>query len=220
MISTVGNYGTDISQQQQSGVVAQNGTASGVQDMFMKLMVASMQYQDPLDPQSSSEWVSQMSQMAMMESNENLVGISQANQVMLDNLQVLSTTTLVGKTVDIRTDTFKPDGEGVYKGSVDLQASSNTVTIEILDETGEVVKSIPLGANGAGSVDFEIDAEELELDGTYTIEVRLDEGQSYKPETYFQGEIESVVIPADGTAVMVDVAGIGKLPFYELHKIS
>ncbi|PML12821.1 hypothetical protein BCT84_02575 [Vibrio breoganii] len=219
-MSTVGNYGTDISQQQQSGVVAQNGTASGVQDMFMKLMVASMQYQDPLDPQSSSEWVSQMSQMAMMESNENLVGISQANQVMLDNLQVLSTTTLVGKTVDIRTDTFKPDGEGVYKGSVDLQASSNTVTIEILDETGEVVKSIPLGANGAGSVDFEIDAEELELDGTYTIEVRLDEGQSYKPETYFQGEIESVVIPADGTAVMVDVAGIGKLPFYELHKIS
>ncbi|ANO35664.1 hypothetical protein A6E01_18925 (plasmid) [Vibrio breoganii] len=218
-MSTVGNYATDVSQQ-QSGVVAQNSTASGVQDMFMKLMVASMQYQDPLDPQSSSEWVAQMSQMAMMESNENLVHISQANQVMLDNLQVLSTTTLVGKTVDIRTDTFKPDGEGVYKGSVDLQASSNTVTIEILDETGEVVKSIPLGANGAGSVDFEIDAEDLELDGTYTIEVRLDEGQNYKPETYFQGEIESVVIPADGTAVMVDVAGIGKLPFYELHKIS
>jgi flagellar basal-body rod modification protein FlgD len=41
-------------------------------DTFLKLLVAEMQYQDPLEPSSSTEYMSQMAQFTSVEEMENL----------------------------------------------------------------------------------------------------------------------------------------------------
>lgn len=75
------------------------------QDQFLQLLVAQMQYQDPLEPTSNTEWVAQMATFSMVES--------------LNNMQTAynkqSANSLVGKYV------FINDGDnGFVKGKVDF----------------------------------------------------------------------------------------------------
>lgn len=74
------------------------------QDQFLQLLVAQMQYQDPLEPTSNTEWVAQMATFSMVESLNNM-------QSAFDKQ---SANALVGKYV------FINDGDNGYvKGKVD-----------------------------------------------------------------------------------------------------
>lgn len=75
------------------------------QDQFLQLLVAQMQYQDPLEPTSNTEWVAQMATFSMVESLNNM-------QQAFDKQ---SANDLVGKYV------FINDGDnGFVKGKVDF----------------------------------------------------------------------------------------------------
>ncbi len=75
------------------------------QDQFLQLLVAQMQYQDPLEPTSNTEWVAQMATFSMVESLNNM-------QTAFDKQ---SANSLVGKYV------FINDGDNGYvKGKVDF----------------------------------------------------------------------------------------------------
>lgn len=43
------------------------GTSSMDKDAFLKILVAEMQYQDPLEPSSNTEWVTQMAAFSQIE---------------------------------------------------------------------------------------------------------------------------------------------------------
>lgn len=74
------------------------------QEQFLQLLVAQMQYQDPLEPTSNTEWVAQMATFSMVESLNNM-------QQAFDKQ---SANALVGKYVLIN------DGDNGYvKGKVD-----------------------------------------------------------------------------------------------------
>lgn len=73
-------------------------------EQFLQLLVAQMQYQDPLEPTSNTEWVAQMATFSMVESLNN----------MSESFTHQSANNLVGKYVLI------DDGKGGYiKGKVD-----------------------------------------------------------------------------------------------------
>lgn len=48
------------------------GTTSLGKDAFLKLLVAQMQYQDPLNPSSDTEWIAQMAQFSSLEEMQNM----------------------------------------------------------------------------------------------------------------------------------------------------
>lgn len=67
------------------------------QDQFLQLLVAQLQNQDPLDPVSDREFISQLSQLSSLQSLQSL----DANFSQVLRLQQLTTgTTLVGKVVE------------------------------------------------------------------------------------------------------------------------
>ncbi len=47
-------------------------TNSGSKDLFLKLLVAEMQYQDPMEPTSNTEYVKEMSTLSQVESLQNM----------------------------------------------------------------------------------------------------------------------------------------------------
>lgn len=67
------------------------GSDSLNKDAFLKILVAEMQYQDPLEPSSNTEWVTQMASFSQIE---ELQGMS-------DSIAEQSATNLVGKRVII-----------------------------------------------------------------------------------------------------------------------
>ena len=95
-----------------SGVDSQNSALSGLsidnvqvekeetdQDMFLKLMLAQLENQDPLKPQDGTEFLSQMAQFSTVEGIGNLnKGIDELNGLYRSN-QALQATALVGRDV-------------------------------------------------------------------------------------------------------------------------
>lgn len=90
------------------------GNKSGMdKEAFLQLLVAQMQYQDPLEPTSNTEFVSQYAQFSQVEQMQNMAATS----------ELARATSLVGQEVYIKTTSSSGDPKYVY-GKVDY------VTIE------------------------------------------------------------------------------------------
>ena len=62
-------------------------------DAFLQLLVAQMQYQDPLEPTSNTEFISQYAQFSQVEQMQNMAGTT----------ELARATSLVGKEVYVKT---------------------------------------------------------------------------------------------------------------------
>ncbi|MBO0214099.1 flagellar hook assembly protein FlgD [Vibrio sp. Vb2880] len=218
--SVVAGVDTRVTVQSASTKTTTNANStSSLYNEFITLMVAQVQNQDPLNPTDGTQYVTQLAQFAQVQSTDNMVSILNNNAIMMDNLQVLTTAGLVGQSVSVRTDTLHADGEGTYNGSIELTSSSNTVTLELVDEAGNVTR-IPLGAQPEGTVDFSIDAEKLGLKGKYEMTVVVDEGQNYTPAITLEGTVQKVTVPSTGGASVLTIHGVGDIPFYEISSFG
>lgn len=89
------------------------------QEQFLQLLVAQMQYQDPLEPTSNTEWVAQMATFSMVESLNN----------MQEAFSKQSANDLVGKYVIIN------DGDNGYvRGKVDFVTKQDGKTMLSVDD--------------------------------------------------------------------------------------
>ncbi|WP_112478733.1 flagellar hook assembly protein FlgD [Vibrio variabilis] len=193
-------------------------SASSLQNEFITLMVAQIQNQDPLNPLDGTEYVSQLAQFSQVQSTENMSTLMQNSMVLLDNMQVLSTASLVGQTVYVGSNEVEL-ADGAQKGRIELAHSSSQVNVVVEDEFGQKTK-VPLGAHPAGDVDFTINPEELGLKpGKYSISVEVQDGQA-QPNLLLAGEVQQVRIPSTGGAAMVNVAGVGNVPFYQISQFG
>lgn len=192
--------------------------AGSLKNEFITLMVAQIQNQDPLNPLDGTEYVGQLAQFSQVESTENMSKVMQNSMVLLDNMQVLSTAGLVGQTVYVNTSEFELS-EQIQQGKIELEHPSNQVTLLIKDEYGQTTK-MPLGARGKGDVDFSIDPDALGLKpGNYTVSVEVEQGQA-QPNLLLAGEVSQVRVPSNGGAALVNVAGVGSVPFYQISQFG
>ncbi len=83
-------------------------------DAFLQLLVAQMKYQDPLEPTSNTEYISQYAQFSQVEQMQNMAG----------SMDLQRASQLVGKEVYIKT--TGSDGETRYvQGKVDYVVYEN-----------------------------------------------------------------------------------------------
>jgi flagellar basal-body rod modification protein FlgD len=120
------------------------GSASADKDMFLKLLVAQMKYQDPMNPTDSSEFLSQSAQFTALEKMSTT-----AEQVtQLVGLQMaFGASSLVGRTVTYPMD----DGTSV---SGQVSSVKFTATGPILTVDGVDVEFTDVTAVGDGSTDL------------------------------------------------------------------
>jgi flagellar basal-body rod modification protein FlgD len=131
--------------------------ANASQDRFLKLLVAQLNNQDPMNPMDNAQMTSQMAQI------NTVSGIQQLNETMksmgaqLSALQSLQGTAMIGHDVLVKSNTLSIDG-GKAKGSVELGGLAGSVKVEILSPSGQVLDTINLGAQTAGRHAFEWNA--------------------------------------------------------------
>lgn len=110
----------------QSSLSKATGTASNDmdKDSFLQLLVAQMKYQDPLQPTSNTEYISQYAQFTQVESMQN----------MASSMDLQRASTLVGQEVYIKTTTTA--GETSYvQGKVDYVVYENGKAYLSIDES-------------------------------------------------------------------------------------
>lgn len=92
-------------------------------DAFLQLLVAQMQYQDPLEPTSNTEYIAQYAQFSQVEQMQN----------MATSMDLQRASQLVGKEVYIKT--TDSAGESKYvRGKVDYVVYENNKALLSIDE--------------------------------------------------------------------------------------
>ncbi|MCQ2910571.1 MAG: hypothetical protein MJ244_00125 [Clostridia bacterium] len=93
-------------------------------DIFLNLLVTQMQYQDPLDPQDNSEFLSQMAQFTTLEIMENLGFANEMNEATGMIGKIISATDADGNSV-----IGKVDGTKVISGEVYLLVGDKDIEL-------------------------------------------------------------------------------------------
>ncbi|MCQ4269253.1 flagellar hook assembly protein FlgD [Pseudomonas stutzeri] len=185
--------------------------ATTMENNFISLMVAQIKYQDPTKPVDSTEFLNQFSAMSQVKSMENMASLAQNNLVLMDNLQTLTASGLVGQQVSVAVDTLELDGT-VVSGQFSLEHASNRTSLVLTDSNG-VQTAVELGAHSAGAVPFQIDPASLGLPaGRYSVVIESDNGEF--PQAEVAGRVDNVRVSAEGPVLQVQ--GVGSVPFYNI----
>lgn len=129
------------------------------QDRFLKLLVAQLNNQDPMNPMDNAQMTSQMAQI------NTVTGIQQLNQTMqsmatqFNSLQVMQGTALVGRNVLTEGSNLAMI-EGTGKGGFELPSGATGVTVEVMTAGGQVIDKLNMGARTAGRHTFDWDASQ------------------------------------------------------------
>ncbi|WP_294157279.1 flagellar hook capping FlgD N-terminal domain-containing protein [uncultured Selenomonas sp.] len=81
-------------QQTAAASSAVNANSALGKDAFLQLLVTQMQYQDPLDPQDNSEYLSQLAQFSALEQMSNVATALEKTNTLVSNID---TSMLVGQ---------------------------------------------------------------------------------------------------------------------------
>jgi flagellar basal-body rod modification protein FlgD len=97
-------------------------------DAFLKLLVAQLQHQDPMNPMNDSEFMGQMASFSTLEQVTNLAA---ANQKIAGSLTSTSAVGLIGRTV-----TYTDESDQIHTGVVEKVTTAGgvpTLTVSGVD---------------------------------------------------------------------------------------
>ncbi|MEI7446050.1 MAG: flagellar hook assembly protein FlgD [Burkholderiales bacterium] len=129
-------------------------SADETEDRFLKLLVAQMKNQDPLNPADNAQITSQMAQINTVK------GIDKMNTALAKLVErnaagsATDAAAMVGRSVLVEGDTMTLPKDGTAKAGFQLDAAATGVTVEVLDAKGAVVDTRKLGAMPAGLQTF------------------------------------------------------------------
>jgi flagellar basal-body rod modification protein FlgD len=179
------------------------------QDTFMKLLVAELKHQDPMDPVQSRDMVAQLAQLSSVQklsAIDEKMGALQRGTLDGSSLQSAN---LIGKNVTAKTNRLTLNSIGSPVGAYVLQNDAQNVKVEVVNSTGQTVTAMDLGPLKAGDKQFEWNGQDQGgrrvPNGKYTFKVTATDAQGapvvttsevsglVKEVTYTNGTPEVVV---------------------------
>ena len=181
-------------------------------DDFLKLFVTQLQNQDPLNPQDSSQFITQLAQLTQVEqaynTNTNLTSL--LNQG--GNGMTMSSVSLIGKQVEASGSQVSLQAGTPSTVNFSLASAANQVTVSVLDSTGAVVKNITGGAMNAGegslSWDGTNNAGTALASGAYSFSVSAKDasGASVASTPLIKGKVDGVDL--SGTTPKLSIGNV------------
>lgn len=205
------------------------------QSAFLELMITQLNNQDPLSPQENTEFIAQLAQFSSVEGLERLnKNFSSFSSSFMSN-QALQASSLVGRSVTVPAETSRLAAEGIISGSVELEAATSEMKVNVYDSKGGLVANIPVGGMPAGEVNFRWDGQYMEVNGElltwsagekplpvgeYRFEVfATQDGKSEQLETSLSANVNSVTLGADGV-ITLNLAGLGPVNIGDVKQFN
>jgi len=194
----------------------------GQQD-FLHLMLTQLKNQDPFKPLDSGEFLGQLAQFGTVSGLAGLQTSFDTLKTSLISNQALQAASLVGRSALVEASTMSVAAGQPVLGAVDLPASTSALTVTVRDSTGQVARTIPLGANPEGQTTFiwdgTTDSGAIAPAGQYTFNAEFRSGNTVEVgTTLLAAPIDSVKLGTNGFSV--ELRGIGEIPFSSVREIA
>ncbi|MCC7381309.1 MAG: flagellar hook assembly protein FlgD [Deltaproteobacteria bacterium] len=185
-------------------------------DEFLRLLVAQLQHQDPLQPQEGAEFVAQLAQLASLEqsaeTNQRLASLDATQSAVLR----ASYSSLVGRTVSARIDQVEvPEVTSGATLFAHVDGAASEAHVRITDENGREVRRIALGpirGDAAFQWDGRGEGGVALPPGSYRIEIEAKsaEGSAVSAYAGARGVVQAVELGDGG--IHFSLGGINVMP--------
>jgi flagellar basal-body rod modification protein FlgD len=181
-------------------------------DDFLKILVAQLQHQDPINPVQGDQFAAQLAQFSSLEQlqnmNSNLQDAMELNMMLNRTINNTMSTTFIGKEVRAFGNLVSLPEEGTAILNYELASPATKTSIVIRDENGAPVRTIEVNEYSTGVREFEWDGKDDQGQtvppGTYEFSVAAEDadGNNVPAQTYIVGEIQRVRYQ-NGDAVLI-----------------
>ena len=209
--NTSSSTSTSKTSSSSSGSYSDKASAAlGKQD-FLKLLVAQMKNQDPLNPDNPTDFTAQLAQFSSLEQLFNLNDSMTNLATSYSNTEKLSSLNTIGKEVAYPTSSFSYSGQPVQLGyTLDSAASNVSLAIMKNGSTVAVLKGTDLtkgthyltwdGLNTQG---------QAAANGDYSIVIKAEatEGSTVSATSIIKSEVTGVDLDADANGMLLTEAG-------------
>jgi flagellar basal-body rod modification protein FlgD len=194
-------------------------SASEAQDRFLKLLVAQLSNQDPMNPMDNAQMTSQIAQI------NTVTGIQQLNDTMknmntqMSAMQVLQAGNLVGHNVlaEGNSLTFSSDGKSAV-GAVELSGAATDVQVQVTTAGGQVIDTVQLGALAAGQHGFTLDASNYPTDAQLSFKVTATNSGTPVTTTALMRD-QVVAVGSDSSGLNLTLLNNGVTPYSGVHAV-
>jgi flagellar basal-body rod modification protein FlgD len=221
--TTLNNLGIGSTSTTSATPPASGSTTLGQAD-FLKLMTAQLNNQDPFAPVDNTQMVAQMAQFS------SLAGITDMNTTLKAISDKLSGTSssdalaYVGKTVLTPGATAYARSSGGIAGAVELDGDATDVNVSIESQDGQVLKTMQLGAQPKGTVNYDwdgtTDGGQAAGDGPFKVTVTAaNAGTTVTSRNLVWAPVAAVSMPASGSPELT-LPGLGQVPITDVRQIG
>ena len=193
-------------------------------DMFMRLLLAQIENQDPLKPTDQTDFVAQLAQFSSLEGIQNLNSTVQDIGSMYRSSQALQATALVGREVLIPGQVGYLENGGRISGTIEEGQASGDVMMIVKDASGQVVANRDLGNIGSAETPFGWDGAnnlgEPLPEGLYSISIEGTlSGENEALVTSVYSRVNSVSIVDNQGGMLLNLNGIGQVESSEIQEV-
>ncbi|MBI1938181.1 MAG: flagellar hook capping protein [Ignavibacteriales bacterium] len=186
-------------------------------DDFLKLMIAQLKNQDPLNPLDGSEYAAQLAQFSSLEQLTNLNDYMKqsidASLLLTQSVSNTMATNYIGKEVKLSGEDLTLTGQDSITLGYNMPSAPKTAKINIYDSNGTLVKTISDIPTSVGdnklSWDLTDNSGNKLKDGDYTFEVEATtvSGEDMTVDVFKYGVIDGIRFTDNGTEFLIDGAG-------------
>lgn len=191
------------------------------QEDFLRLLLAQVQNQNPLEPQSNGEFLAQMAQFSTVDGIQGLnKGFAELGE-RLAGEQTLSAAALLGRDVLVEAGA-RFTGEGMV-GSVQLDRPAERVEIEVRDASGNTLRRLAFDGSAGGEVPFvwdgrNSDGETLPAAQYEVVAHARRPGGSEQLATWLAAPVRAVT--REGNGVQLELDGLPATSLSDIRRIA
>ena len=169
-------------------------------DMFLKLLTAQMQNQDPLDPMDTAQYTQQLVQYSQVEQSIEQTATLKDMLAAFGTQNLMQASSLVGAQVETSSATSGLSAATPAQWTWSAARDVTSMTATIKDEKGKIIDTLPITATGAA--------------GAFTWDGTTSAGKKVDPGLY---TLELAGVDATGAKVATTAHAFGKVSDVELE---
>lgn len=188
-----------------SSTRATDDSSNDTSDMFMQLLIAQLQNQDPTSPADPSTFVNQMSTMTQVENSINMTDAIQDMTTALQSSQsALQASSMVGQDVFVESDSTDMEANGSIRGAFQLENSASRVRYSVYDPDGNLVQTESMGAQTPGVHNFTWVGSGQPA-GNYQVVIEADTGNGFEEiPGYLPQNVNTVTLGNGGSGLTLN----------------